>query len=172
MKSLKWVGSLLLVVAVSIFLFNYLTLQIPANKKILEDSRNIGVKISLHYKYFILPSILIFDIKSLSGEKSPSDVFRVFLNTAASLKNKEYSKVELFSKGKIKFFIKGSYFKQLGAEYGEQNVVYTIRTFPENLFLSNGASAYQQWSGGWLGVMSKQMEDFNDACNKWFKEDY
>jgi hypothetical protein len=172
MKSLKWVGSLLLAVTVSIFLFNYLTLQMPANKILKEDSRNVGVNINLHYKYFILPSTVIFNIKSLSGEKSASDVFRVFLNAAASLKNKTFTKVELYSKGKIKFFVKGTYFKQLGEEYGDQNVIYTIRTFPENLFLYDGTGAYQQWSGGWLGVISKQMEDFNDACKKWFLEDY
>jgi len=172
MKSLKWVGSFLLVVVLSMFLFNYLTLQMPVKKTITEDTRNAGVIIRLHYKYFILPSIVIFDIKSLAGENSASDVFRVFLNAAASLKNKEFKKVELFSKGKIKFFVKGIYFKQLGEEYGNQNVVYTIRTFPENLYLSDGTGAYQQWSGGWLGVMNKQMEDFNDACKKWFLEDY
>jgi hypothetical protein len=129
----------------------------PANKILKEDSRNVGVNINLHYKYFILPSTVIFNIKSLSGEKSASDVFRVFLNAAASLKNKTFTKVELYSKGKIKFFVKGTYFKQLGEEYGDQNVIYTIRTFPENLFLYDGTGAYQQWSGGWLGVISKKM---------------
>lgn len=172
MKIIKWPVILIIILAISLFLFNYLTLKMPVYNKIKEDTRNQGVKTSLHYKYYILPSIIVFDIKSLSGGNSASDVFRVFLNAAASLKNKEFNKVELSSKGKIKFFVKGTYFKQVGEEYGEQNVVYTIRTFPENLFFSNGASAYQQWSGGWLGVMSNQMEDFNDACKKWFLEDY
>jgi hypothetical protein len=99
-------------------------------------------------------------------------VFSVFLSTASTLKKKEFKKVDLSSKGEVKFFITGSYFQELGEEYGEQNVVYTTRTFAENLYLPDGENAYGQWTGGLIGVFGKQMEDFNDACREWFFEDY
>ena len=60
--------------------------------------------------------------------------------------------------------------KTLGEEYGQQNPIYTVRTFPENLFLTDGTNAYGQWTGGMLGVLGKQMEDFADFNKKWFLE--
>ena len=48
--------------------------------------------------------------------------------------------------------------------------MYTIRTFPENVFNLDNTTAYSQWTGGILGVLEKQMEDFTDLNNKWYVE--
>jgi hypothetical protein len=99
------------------------------------------------------------------------DVFRVFLQFAARMKDQRISRVELAHHGVTKFLVPGEYFAQLGAEYGEQNPIYTIRTFPEHLYLPDGTPAYGTWTGGVLGVMTKQMDDFNDAQHKWYIDD-
>jgi len=31
----------------------------------------------------------------------------------------------------------------------------------------SGLRAYDQWTGGWLGVLQKQTEDLNDFLDKW-----
>jgi hypothetical protein len=49
--------------------------------------------------------------------------------------------------------------------------MYMLRTFPENVYSLNGNIAYSEWTGGILGVTSRQMEDLNDLANKWFIED-
>jgi hypothetical protein len=49
--------------------------------------------------------------------------------------------------------------------------VYTVRTFPENLLTPKGSRAYSEWTGGWLGVLGKQTEDFTDFHKKWYLED-
>ena len=59
----------------------------------------------------------------------------------------------------------------LGEEFGEQNPVYTIRTFPEHLSRPDGAQAFSTWTGGILGVLSKQMDDFNKFNKEWYIED-
>jgi hypothetical protein len=33
------------------------------------------------------------------------------------------------------------------------------------------ARAYPEWTGGALGVLSKQMEDFSDVHDKWYLDD-
>ena len=76
--------------------------------------------------------------------------------------------VILAYKGKSKFSLDGAYFKKLGKEYEFQNPVYTTRTFPEHVMDINGNPIYDQWTGGILGVLNKQMEDFNDFCEKWY----
>ena len=44
-------------------------------------------------------------------------------------------------------------------------------TFPENLKTTSGLSAYSQWEGGMLGVLNRQLEDFNDFHDKWYLND-
>jgi hypothetical protein len=56
-------------------------------------------------------------------------------------------------------------------EYEYQNPIYTMRIFPENLYLPNGNRAFSSWSGGLLGVTKKQMEDFTEFHKRWYIED-
>ena len=171
MKKLLWLLLTIAIIASGIYLFNYFTLIQPTTSKIKEDSRNDGISIEIHYKYYVLLNTLVFDLKSISPDKAATDVFRVFLQSASCLKNKRVHKVELCFKGTPKFTITGEYFNTLGNEFGEQNPIYTMRTFPENLFKTNGEAAYSKWSGGMLGVLGQQMDDFNDFNKKWYLEE-
>ena len=130
--------------------------------------RNDGIKFDVHFKNYILPNIVIFDLKKVSSDKAVADIFRVFLQTSSALKDSKFDKIILSFQGKDKFYLKGDYFKQLGKTYEIQNPIYTMRTFPEHVFNLKGVNAYGVWSGGLLGVLSKQMKDFN---NKWYLND-
>lgn len=171
MKKLVWIVIILAIVSGGIYLFNYLTLYQPVMKTIDSDNRNSGIEIDLHYKSYIIPNVLVFNLKNVSNDKAVADVFRVLLQTTSALKEKDFETIELAFKGASKFKLKGSYFQELGKEYETQNPVYTMRTFPENLMDMKGQSAYSEWSGGLLGVLNKQMEDFNDFNKKWYLED-
>ena len=46
-----------------------------------------------------------------------------------------------------------------------------MRTFPENVYRPDGARAFDSWTGGVLGVLGKQMEDFNEFHKQWYIED-
>jgi len=151
--------------------FNYFQLQSQMGDVLKDDSRNNGVEVSVHYGNYVNSSILVYDLKSISDTNSMADVFRVFLQFSEKVKSKKFDVVELCFKGKTKFKIKGDYFQMLGEEYSWQNPVYTIRTFPENLINLDGSIAYPEWTGGWLGVAGKQMEDFSDFHKKWYLED-
>jgi len=111
---------------------------------------------------------MVFDLQSISGSNSKLDVFRVFLQFAEKMQSKNFDEVDLAFRGQIKFYIDGKYFQQLGQEYSYQNPTYTIRTFPSHLYTPDGNSAYPEWTGGLIGVLSKQMEDFNDFHEKWY----
>lgn len=132
------------------------------------DVRNEGVNMEVRYKGIFNHKIIVFDVEHISGTNSMSDVFRAFLQSANQLKDESYEKVEFACKGTSKMYIGGSYFKTLGREYSTQNVVYTIRSFSENVKTMDGESAFEKWTGGWLGVMTQQMEDFNEFHKKWY----
>lgn len=162
---------LIVFVFIAIFSANYLMLQRHMNTILKEDIRNNGIKVWVHYKWFINPTELKYDLRSITGENSSLDVNRVMLQFAEKIKDKQFNKIYLGYKGKDKFYFKGDFFQNLGKEYGLQNPVYTLRTMPENVYLLNGEHAYGVWEGGWLGVMGKQMEDLNTFSKDWFLDD-
>ena len=162
---------LLLIITASIFTINYFQLQSKMNSVLKDDPRNKGIKVFVHYAAYVNPSILIYDLKSVTSDKAPADVFRVFLQFSEAVKIKKYDKVILSFRGKAKFKISGKYFQVIGEEYDWQNPVYTIRTFPENLKSLDGSRVYDSWSGGVIGVLKEEMHDFNDFHYKWYIDD-
>lgn len=168
MKKIVWAILVVALLIGGLYFFNYLNLTQPVMTKINSDSRNSGIKFELHYKNYISTSTLIYNLQSISGDKSKSDVFRVFLQTTAALKDKKFETIELDYNGTPKFTLKGDYFSDLGNDYDTQNPVYTIRTFPSHLYNLTGQAAYGEWTGGLLGVLGKQMDDFNDFNEKWY----
>ena len=144
-------------------------LQKLMNEVIESDSGNKGIEVSVYYGDN--PSIIVYDLIAITNENSMADVFRVFLQFAEKTKSYEFDKVELAFRKKVKFVINGDYFKKLGEEYPHQNPVYTMSTFPENLMNPDGSNAYSKWTGGLIGVATKQIEDFNDFHKKWYFEE-
>jgi hypothetical protein len=141
-------------------------------KSIASDPRNGGITASAYYQDTFDHSVVVFDLQQVAEGKSRLDVFRFFLGFSQQLKNERFRTVELAFRGKTKFRIDGSYFNQLGSERDFQNPAYTIRTFPENLKTTSGINAYPSWSGGVLGVLNHQMEDFTDFHNKWYLDEH
>lgn len=115
--------------------------------------------------------MLVIDLRKVSGTNSPADVTRVLLQIAQSQKSKTFNQVTLAHQGNPKFILKGDYFQTLGIEFGEQNPVYTMRTLPENIYRLDGTAAFGTWTGGLIGVLGKQMEDFSDFHKQWYIAD-
>jgi len=147
-----------------------LQLKEKLDKITKNDPRNEGIEAIAYTQKN--GSILVFSIKNISPDKSQADVFRFFLQFSEVMKDYNFEIVKLACRKQEKFFIKGGYFKILGEEYSSQNPVYTIRTFPENVFNIDGTKAYESWVGGLIGVVKKQMEDFNDLNKKWYLDDF
>ncbi|MGE5391552.1 MAG: hypothetical protein ACM3PE_10880 [Deltaproteobacteria bacterium] len=157
---------------VILILFGYvgypqIQLQRAMATVIKEDNRNEGIKVSVHYKNYYDSSVLIYDLKEIPGDKSMLDIFRVFLQYADKTQNKDFHTVELSCNGTTKFLLDGSDYKVIGQEYSFQNPMYTIRTFPEKLKTPQGDAAFESWSGGILGVLGQQMNDFNSFMTQW-----
>lgn len=151
---------------------NYTNLQHAMSQVQQADPRNEGIRVFVHYKYFVNPSVLIYDLRDVSGKSSPMDVTRVLLQYAEQQKERSFTVVELAHRGNEKFLLQGDYFQKLGQEYGTQNSAYTIRTLPENLYKSDGSHAFGTWSGGILGVLGRQMEDFTTWHRAWYINEF
>jgi hypothetical protein len=146
------------------------TVQWDLDNVLRSDPRNSGVLVSVLVRDG--GSTLVYNLTSVAPTNSMSDVFRVFLQFASTEKDRDFKSVELSARGRPKFLLAGSYFKLLGQEFGTQNPIYTIRTFPENVTRMDGSHAFPTWTGGWLGVSSKQMTDFNEFHQQWWLMDF
>lgn len=158
-------------VVVIIGAVNYFLLQYPMSQVLRQDARNDGVQVFAHFKYFVDLTTLVYDLRSVSGETSPMDVTRVLLQYAERQQDRSFSSIELSHQGTGKFILQGEYFKKLGKEFKQQNPAYTLRTLPENILKIDGSAAFSTWTGGALGVFSKQLEDFSDWHREWYIND-
>ena len=118
MKKIVIISVFLVAGVIGLFTVNYLMLGRSMTDVLKSDPRNSGIHITAHYGYYLLPSVLILDVKGVSNENSPADVFRVLLQYASEIQKMEFDKVSLNSKDKAKFTLKGNYFRELGKEYG------------------------------------------------------
>ena len=146
-------------------------LQTVANGVVEADIRNSGIDVSTYFRDSFNQSTLVFNLTGVSASKSRLDVFRVLLDFSKALEEKQFEQVILASNGNHKFTIDGTYFQQLGQERDWQNPTFTIRTFPEHLRTLSGDRAYAAWTGGLLGVVTQQMDDFNDFHSQWYLND-
>jgi len=172
-RARKWMIALLVpaVLFGLVFGINHIMLQGKMNDVIRADFRNAGLKVSTHYGFFVNPTVLVYDLRSVPADKAPADVFRLLLEFAESVSDQEFGLVKLAYRGRVKFLLDGSYFQQIGREYEYQNPVYLARTFPEHLMKPDGTRAYPVWTGGLIGVSLQQMKDFLDFHSKWYIQD-
>lgn len=169
-KHLMTAGAFALSGLATVWGINFITLQAPLNSVISSDDRNSGLRASASYQWMINPGVLVFSVDEASSV-SPADVSRILLQYAKQLEDRTFTSVLLAQKGKPIFLLKGNYFKEIGEEYGVQNVIYTLRTMPENVYEIDGSPAFSSWSGGWLGVIGKQFEDLNNFHRRWLVDE-
>ncbi len=131
-KKLIFVGTPLIAALVG-YSANLLLLQEPVNAVLKENAAFRGMEVSAHYEYWVVPGVVVYDLRSLSFRQTPIDVHTALLEFAKLVKEKRYSRVELSYRGVTKFAIDGAAFQRLGDEYAKRNFDYVLYTFPRML---------------------------------------
>lgn len=117
---------------ISIYGYNFFSLQYEMNKLLIFDQKNKGIDVSVGYKNYIDLSVIVFDLRKCSY-KTKADVLRVLFQFAEKKKESNYDYVILSCQGIKKFKITGDFFKKLGEEYRGENLTTLIKTFPDNV---------------------------------------
>jgi hypothetical protein len=112
---------------------NLFLLQEPVNDILKENSAFHGMEVSAHYQYYVVPGVVVYDLKGLSFRQTPIDVHTAFLEFARKMKEKRYSRVDLSYKGTTKFSVDGASFVKIGEEYSKKNFDYVLYTVPRLL---------------------------------------
>src|SRR5437763_1407081 len=110
------------------------------NDVLRENSAFRGMNVSAHYEYWVVPGVVVYDLRDLSFRQTPIDVHTAFLEFAKKMRDAKLKRVELSYRGTTKFSIDGASFRRLGDEYAKRNFDYVLYTFPR-LFHSVGGGA-------------------------------
>lgn len=139
-KKLVLVGTPLVAALIG-YSANVLMLQQPVNDILRENAALRGMKVSAHYRYWVVPGVVVYDLEELSFRQTPIDVHTAFLEFAKKLKARRYSRVDLSYRGMTKFSIDGRSFARLGEEYSKRNFDYVLYSFPRLFRAADGTPA-------------------------------
>ncbi|HYO79235.1 MAG TPA: hypothetical protein VE010_22415, partial [Thermoanaerobaculia bacterium] len=139
-RKLVFVGTPLVAALIG-YSANLLLLQEPVNDILQENSAFRGMEVSAHYQYYVVPGVVVYDLKGLSFRQTPIDVHTAFLEFAKKLKEKRYSRVDLSYRGTTKFSIDGASFMKLGDEYSKRNFEYVLYNVPKLFRPAEGTKA-------------------------------
>jgi hypothetical protein len=142
---------------------NLFLLQEPVNDILRENSAFHGMKVSAHYQYYVVPGVVVYDLKDLSFRQTPIDVHTAFLEFARKMKEKRYSRVDLSYKGTTKFTVDGASFMKIGNEYAKKNFDYVLYTVPRLLRPAGDTPA--------IGDDSTDRDALLQFHRKWYGED-
>ena len=126
---------------------NLLLLQEPVNQVLKENSALSGMKVSAHYEYWVVPGVVVYDLREVSLKQTPLDVHTALLEFAKKVKDKRYSRVDLSYKGTTKFSIDGESFAKVGKEYAKKNYDYVLYSFPRLFHPEDGVKKVESTSG-------------------------
>jgi predicted nucleic acid-binding Zn ribbon protein len=127
-----------LIAAIIGYSANAVLLQQPVNDVLRGSAAFNGMEISAHYQYYVVPGVVVYDLRSIGVRQTPIDVHTAFLEFAKTLRDKRYKRVELSYRGTTKFSIDGASFHKIGEEYTKRNFDYVLYTVPR-LFHREGS---------------------------------
>ncbi|HXA17441.1 MAG TPA: hypothetical protein VN380_10630 [Thermoanaerobaculia bacterium] len=129
-----------LIAAIIGYSANAVLLQQPVNDVLKQNAAFNGMDVSAHYQYYVVPGVVVYDLRSIGARQTPIDVHTAFLEFAKKLRDKRYTRVELSYRGTTKFSIDGASFHKIGEEYTKRNFDYVLYTVPR-LFHREGSPA-------------------------------
>lgn len=162
-RKLVFVGTPLVAALIG-YSANLFLLQEPVNDILRENAAFRGMKVSAHYEYWVVPGVIVYDLKALSFRQTPIDVHTAFLEFAKTLKEKRYSRVDLSYRGDKKFSVDGAAFARLGQEYANRNFDYVLYSFPRLFRPAEGTKP--------IGPETSERDALLEFHRRWYGQDH
>ncbi|MFC2093872.1 hypothetical protein ACFLSV_08225, partial [Bacteroidota bacterium] len=162
--------ALVLFFCISIYGYNFFSLQYKMNKILIFDHKNKGIDVSVGYKNYINLPVIVFDLRKCSY-RTKADVLRVLFQFAEKKKESNYDYVILSCQGIKKFKITGKFFKKLGKEFREENLLTLIKTFPDNVLNLDNSPVFPVQNVVDPDSNETTIKECYDFMCRWFKND-
>jgi hypothetical protein len=161
-KKLIFVGTPLVAALIG-YSANLFLLQEPMNEILHNNAAFHGMEVSAHYQYWIVPGVVVYDLRELSIRQTPIDVHTAFLEFAKKLRVRRYDRIELSYRGTTKFEIDGMSFRRIGEEYARRNFDFVLYAFPRLFHAVRPAHA--------LDTNSSDRDALVQFHREWYGED-
>jgi hypothetical protein len=152
---------------VLVFLLNFGLFQDPVNKVIERDDRNRGMSVRAHWRWYVDPTVLVYDLREAPPDATGVDVLRAFVHFAYKQKGRQFVRVDLAWRGTTRFSIKGSDFAELGRQFVSRSPVDTMVVMPGILYRPDGSKAFQTPAGSFVQQNAQLLIDFTTFVNTW-----
>lgn len=136
---LVFIGTPLLAALVG-FLANFFLLQQPMNDVLSQSEAFKGMRVSTHYRYWVVPGVLVYDLRSIKPTQTRLDVHAALVAYAARVDGHHFNEVDLLYRGVQKFKIAGPAFRRIGEEYRRGNYRFALFEVPKLVRNSAGRS--------------------------------
>ncbi|HVR44153.1 MAG TPA: zinc ribbon domain-containing protein [Thermoanaerobaculia bacterium] len=121
------------------YLANFVILQQPMNEILQGHPAFQGMSVSAHYDYWLVPGVVVYDLRRVGPDSTPLQVHTAFLEYAKSMRNREFERVVLRWRGQERFVLDGDAFRRAGEEYEKRNFAWVLFDLPR-LFRATGAT--------------------------------
>jgi hypothetical protein len=152
---------------VLVFLLNFGLFQNSINNVILRDERNGGISVRAHWRWYVDPTVLVYDLREMPAGATGVDALRPFLHFAYKQKDRQFSRVDLAWRGMTRFSITGSDFAELGRQFVHRSPVDTMVVMPAILRRPDGTKAFPARAGSFVEQNSQLLVDFATFVNTW-----
>ncbi|HVT45584.1 MAG TPA: hypothetical protein VMT00_14485 [Thermoanaerobaculia bacterium] len=112
------------------YLINFMLLQRPMNDVLRQNASLRGMQVSTHYLHWVIPGVMVYDLKGVSERQSRLDVHVALVEYAGRMRHRAFSQIDLMYRGEKKFTIDGDSFRKLGTEYQRKNYAFVLFEFP------------------------------------------
>jgi hypothetical protein len=155
------------VLPVLVYLLNFGLFQNSINNVILRDDRNGGISVRAHWRWYVDPTVLVYDLREMPAGATGVDALRPFLHFAYKQKDRQFSRVDLAWRGTTRFSIKGSDFAELGRQFVSRSPVDTMVVMPGIVRRPDGSKAFPARAGSFAEQNSQLLVDFTTFVNTW-----
>jgi hypothetical protein len=152
---------------VLVFLLNFGLFQDPVNRVIQRDDRNRGMVVRAHWRWYVDPTVLVYDLRDAPADATGIDVLRAFLHFAYKQKGRQFVRVDLAWRGERRFSVRGRDFAELGWQYVNRSPVDTMAVMPGILYRPDGSKAFPVPPGSFAQQNAQLLLDFTSFVNTW-----
>lgn len=133
------VGTPILAIFVG-YLANFLLLQRPMNDILRRNASFAGMSVSTHYKWFVNPGEVVYDLRAPGDGLGPLHVQAALLEFARHRIDAGDNRVELRWRGEPRFTLAGQDFREIGRRYAAGDFEYALLALPRMVIPVNDAS--------------------------------
>lgn len=123
------VGTPVLAVAVG-YMANFLILQRPMNDILRGNQSFAGMSVSTHYKWWLVPGEVVYDLRSPGEGLGPLHVQAALLEFARNRSGGREDEIQLQYRGETRFTIAGQDFREVGRRYADGDFEYALLALP------------------------------------------